>query len=525
VTGGVIRGENARFQLFGDTVNTAARMESTGEPGRIQMSQDTADLLVHGGKEAWFTERPGGVIAKGKGKLQTYWLNFQDTSDGTRSTNDMSSSGGSYRGDEADLEGLDEEERAALVQSCERTARLVDWNCELLGLLLKQIVAKRRALDDNRNSRSVTHRESQLPHSREGCTIDEVKEIISLPEFNDKAAKAMQDARSIELDEKVMYQLHSYVQSIAAMYRNNAFHSFEHASHVTMSVNKLLSRIVRPLERSGEGGGDKSRHDHTYGITSDPLTHFACVLSALIHDVDHEGVPNAQLVKEGSTIAEFYKNKSVAEQNSVDLAWHLLMHSTYDDLRATIYASEAEMRRFRALVVNSVMATDIVDKDLKALRNQRWDAAFSEVADESDGSKAATDRKATIVIEHLIQASDVAHTMQHWHIYRKWNERFFHECYDAYRNGRAEKNPADGWYQGEIGFFDFYIIPLAKKLKDCGVFGVSSDEYLNYAMRNREEWEAKGREVVSEMVEKAETREASNKNAIRRVRDHYLFEL
>jgi hypothetical protein len=28
----------------------------------------------------------------------------------------------------------------------------------------------------------------------------------------------------------------------------------------------------------------------------------------------------------------------------------------------------------------------------------------------------------------------------------------------------------------EIGFFDFYIIPLAKKLKDCGVFGVSSDE-------------------------------------------------
>jgi hypothetical protein len=30
--------------------------------------------------------------------------------------------------------------------------------------------------------------------------------------------------------------------------------------------------------------------------------------------------------------------------------------------------------------------------------------------------------------------------------------------------------------EGEIGFFDFYIIPLAKKLKECGVFGVSSDE-------------------------------------------------
>jgi hypothetical protein len=53
-----------------------------------------------------------------------------------------------------------------------------------------------------------------------------------------------------------------------------------------------------------------------------------------------------------------------------------------------------------------------------------------------------------------------------------------------------------------MGFYDFYIIPLAKKLKDCGVFGVSSDEYLNYAQRNRKEWEERGKEVVQEMVEK-----------------------
>jgi len=35
---------------------------------------------------------------------------------------------------------------------------------------------------------------------------------------------------------------------------------------------------------------------------------------------------------------------------------------------------------------------------------------------------------------------------------------------------------AVNWYRGEIGFFDFYIVPLAKKLKECGVFGVSSGE-------------------------------------------------
>ena len=72
----------------------------------------------------------------------------------------------------------------------------------------------------------------------------------------------------------------------------------------------------------------------------------------------------------------------------------------------------------------------------------------------------------------------------------------------AYRNGRAEKDPTEFWYKGEMGFFDFYIIPLAKKLKDCGVFGVSSDEYLNYAEKNRREWERKGQEVIESMIQK-----------------------
>jgi hypothetical protein len=71
-------------------------------------------------------------------------------------------------------------------------------------------------------------------------------------------------------------------------------------------------------------------------------------------------------------------------------------------------------------------------------------------------------------------------------------------------DGRADANPADTWYRGEIGFFDFYIIPLAKKLKDCGVFGVSSDEYLSYAEQNRLEWEQRGEEIVKEMVASAE---------------------
>ena len=208
-------------------------------------------------------------------------------------------------------------------------------------------------------------------------------------------------------------------------------------------------------------------------------------------------------MKENSPLAARYNDKSVAEQNSVDIAWGILFSEKYTDLRAAIYSDDVEMNRFRQLVVNSVMATDIVDKDLKQLRNARWDKAFNKSdMNFQESEQNAVNRKATIVIEHLIQASDISHTMQHWHVYRKWNEQFFMECYQAYMMGRASDNPADNWYRGEIGFFDFYVIPLAKKLKDCGVFGVSSDEYLNYAMKNRAEWERRGEEIVSEMLEK-----------------------
>jgi hypothetical protein len=240
-------------------------------------------------------------------------------------------------------------------------------------------------------------------------------------------------------------------------------------------------------------------HDHTFGITSDPIIQFALAFAALIHDVDHTGVPNATLVAEGTELAQCYDNKSVAEQNSVDLAWGLLQEPTFSNLRACIYETQEELERFRQLTVNAVMATDICDKELAALRKQRWERAFSP---ESFVEADNINRKATIVIEHLIQASDVVHTMQHWHVYLKWNERLFDEMMKAYLDGRSETNPSDVWYKGEIDFFDFYIIPLAKKLKDCGVFGVSSDEPLQYALANRKEWELKGETVVAKYLEK-----------------------
>ena len=505
VTAGVLRGEKSRFQLFGDTVNTASRIETTSERDKIHLSQDTANHLIEAGKKDWLTKREGTVTAKGKGTMQTYWLTMSG-----KYEKYLSRKGEKPALTISDGDGAGSSSKQTKQQ---REERLIDWLADVLYKNLQKIEAM-RASDRRENMEEW----SRLRHkSKKGTTVlDEVEDVISLsPEIHEY----QQDPNSIRLSDKVYDQLRDYVAKIADLYRENPFHSFEHASHVTQSVTKLLTRVVTPDVDVQNNKIGNVLHQYTYGITSDPLIQFACAFSALIHDADHPGVPNAQLVKENTASAKLYKNKSVAEQNSVDLAWELLIEPRYADLRQCIYTNQEELDRFRQLVVNSVMATDIVDKELGALRKKRWAKAFSTdgatTGDLKEGlkeghSKTAKhhlirrdqNRKATIVIEHIIQASDVSHTMQHWHVYIKWNEKFFHENYRAFLAGRAEKDPSEGWYEGEIGFFDFYVIPLAKKLKECGVFGVASDEYLNYALANRLEWKMKGQEVLQGYLDK-----------------------
>jgi len=70
VVGGVIGQRRILFDLWGDTVNTASRMQSSGVEGRIQVAQSTHDLL----RDTHTFEEREPVVVKGLGPMTTYLL-------------------------------------------------------------------------------------------------------------------------------------------------------------------------------------------------------------------------------------------------------------------------------------------------------------------------------------------------------------------------------------------------------------------------------------------------------------------
>ena len=508
-------------------------MEKLGEGNKVHLTRETAAIIEGTGKKHWVEAREASKAGN------TYWLTAAHGLNRrascshappppTSSNNLLEQDVRDYHPEDDD-ETLSERSDGTAVTSAStavsdgatksycmmqdilaaKEQRLIEWTVDQLALMLKKIVARRQAVQryEARKGKATPEDLSAGPpvlhySPPAGCVLDEVREMVEIPRIKVTllVEEETQYLDSVELPARVMEELTNFVSTVTTFYYDparNPFHNFTHASHVLVSVVKMMQRIISPVQAAMEkdratsgdddditpeqGNGKRRRGrrrvtrklsrseltDHTYGITEDPLIQFSVVFAALIHDLDHPGVPNAQLVKEETRLARIYKNRSISEQNSLDMAWDLLMDPSYQCLVRTICGSQEELKRFRQLLVQTVMATDIADAELRNARNKRWDLAFAKKdgGDEKTESPAAVqpakeetsdddnNRKATIVLEHLLQASDIAHTMQHFDVFRKWNERLFREMYLAYLSGRAEKDPGEYWYVRPRGVF------------------------------------------------------------------------
>jgi Adenylate and Guanylate cyclase catalytic domain len=207
VTGGVLRGERSRFQLFGDTMNTASRMESTGRRNQIQVSQAAADHLLAAGKGHWLTAREEHVTAKGKGQLQTYFLSLTlATSAASDPTQEQATLG------EVATPVLTQAEPSR----DETTERLIQWHVDALLKYIPSIMARAERLSKGIPASDDVGTE---PSKTALVALDEVKEIVHLSEFvYARQSKCMKYNANVGVPQNVQEQLRGYITAIASMY-------------------------------------------------------------------------------------------------------------------------------------------------------------------------------------------------------------------------------------------------------------------------------------------------------------------
>jgi class 3 adenylate cyclase len=75
VVAGIVGVKKFQYDIWGDTVNTASRVESNGEVGKVNISQATYELLKD--EPAFAFESRGKIEAKGKGEIDMYFVSLR----------------------------------------------------------------------------------------------------------------------------------------------------------------------------------------------------------------------------------------------------------------------------------------------------------------------------------------------------------------------------------------------------------------------------------------------------------------
>lgn len=198
-------------------------------------------------------------------------------------------------------------------------------------------------------------------------------------------------------------QMEAYCFKILSGYKDVPYHNFQHAFHVVLSTNKLLDMML-------------SSRKITYGLKHDPLRLFAAMFAALLHDVEHQGIPNRQLAVEDDRLAVLYNDQSIAEQWSLYIAFSEFLQSDYVEFRETLFQGppvssfenaeeqpnpEDSYRQFRKTVIDLVLMTDIASPERTQIGKSKWKEAFGEPFETVDAKVRRQARRMSLTGQNI----------------------------------------------------------------------------------------------------------------------------
>lgn len=238
----------ARYATHSRCVNlsgVALVLHFLNQPVSSCSFQETAEILKAGGKAHWVSPRKDKIQAKGKGELETFFIDIKKQSSGSQTS---ARSAASYEDSvQLDMPHLQKPlcnaagtDMTLQVNVPPQLKRRVHWNTDILIRMLQQIVARRdaetehqKALGEKANSgrKLLDLNDAQFLDDVEGSAnsttaMEEVAEVITLPDYNPEAAKYEKNSWEVVLPPAVIKQLQEYVTVVASLYHHdNPFHN------------------------------------------------------------------------------------------------------------------------------------------------------------------------------------------------------------------------------------------------------------------------------------------------------------
>jgi hypothetical protein len=144
---------------------------------------------------------------------------------------------------------------------------------------------------------------------------------------------------------------------------------------------------------------------------------FACIVSAIIHDIDHPGVSNSYEIKYSEPLSKTYNSKSVLENHHCSLAFKIFRECSECNILKNL--SKIQYNYIRSLIINMVLATDM------AYHKSYLDEFTEKLNNKTFNINNSKDRKLLLCI--LIKCADISNPTKINNIAIQWSNRLFEE--------------------------------------------------------------------------------------------------
>jgi len=188
---------------------------------------------------------------------------------------------------------------------------------------------------------------------------------------------------------------------------------------------------------------------------------FACLMSALIHDYDHNGVQNQYHVNTSTDLAILYNDKSVLENHHCSAFFKLISDGANGGTNIFTNMQKTDYREFRNLVIEMVLHTDMS-------QHASQYSAIKSMSNKQDFDKHK-------VLSWLVHSCDVSHPSKAWDLHHQWTSRcieeFFIQGDKEAQLGFKEISPLCDRVNtnipaSQVGFIKFVVEPTLDLLGD-----------------------------------------------------------